>query len=340
MTPSIDNSVIKEDLSDTDEVFEEALEELSDDFENIISNETLDIASEEIGENEQSRAQALAEVTCWLQSQPHLRHSRSDPSFLLRFLRTNKYKIEKTCAMIERYLKMRMDHPKWFQNLDIEDPLVQELIMSGYIFVLPERDRAGRRVVWSVARALDPARHNTSHVLRAHIATFETLLHDEENQIRGFSYVFDCTGLTLAHLSIWTPAECSRVLSICDKNLPMRHKDINLVNLPFPMWAVFEFCKTLLSDKIRRRFSVINSIEKLKTKMGTDILPSEYGGKLRLEQMTSSWTEALSEHRDMLLELDSMIIEETSLTKKTKQKKSSLWNIFSNYGSQASAESL
>ena len=97
----------------------------------------------------------------------------------------------------------------------------------------------------------------------------QTLLHDEENQIRGFSYVFDCTGLTLAHLSIWTPAECSRVLSICDKNLPMRHKDINLVNLPFPMWAVFEFCKTLLSDKIRRRFSVINSIEKLKTKMGT-----------------------------------------------------------------------
>ena len=101
------------------------------------------------------------------------------------------------------------------------------------------------------------------------IFVVQTLLHDEENQVRGFSYVFDCTGLTLAHLSIWTPAECSRVLSICEKNLPMRHKDINLVNLPFPMWAVFEFCKTLLSDKIRRRFSVINSIEKLKTKMGT-----------------------------------------------------------------------
>ena len=112
----------------------------------------------------------------------------------------------------------------------------------------------------------------------------QTLLHDEENQIRGFSYVFDCTGLTLAHLSIWTPAECSRVLSICDKNLPMRHKDINLVNLPFPMWAVFEFCKTLLSDKIRRRFSVINSIEKLKTKMGT----GEVLTALELEQIFSA----------------------------------------------------
>ena len=73
--------------------------------------------------------------------------------------------------------------------------------------------------------------------------------------------------------------------------------------------------------------------------------------------MTRSWAETLSDHRDILLGmngwmeklnsctiffpgLDSMTIEETSLTKKSKQKKSSLWNIFSNYGSQPSAESL
>ena len=60
-----------------------------------------------------------------------------------------------------------------FLNYIWQDPLVLELIESGYIFVLPERDSWGRRVVWSVARRLDPARHNTSHVVRAHIATFE-----------------------------------------------------------------------------------------------------------------------------------------------------------------------
>ena len=51
--------------------------------------------------------------------------------------------------------------------------MVRELIESGYIFVLPERDRHGRRVVFSVAQKLDPNKHNTSHVVRAHIATFE-----------------------------------------------------------------------------------------------------------------------------------------------------------------------
>ena len=42
-----------------------------------------------------------------------------------------------------------------------------------------------------------------------------------------------------------------------------------MAQLPFPMWAVLEFCKTLLSDKIRRRFSVISSVDKLRTKLGT-----------------------------------------------------------------------
>lgn len=50
---------------------------------------------------------------------------------------------------------------------------MSELIESGYIFVLPEPDAQGRRVLFSVARQLDPDRHNTSHVVRAHIATFE-----------------------------------------------------------------------------------------------------------------------------------------------------------------------
>ena len=68
---------------------------------------------------------------------------------------------------------MRCSHPKWFQNLDIQDPLVSELVHNGYIFVLPERDQEGRRVVFSVARNLDPARHSNSDAMRAHILTFE-----------------------------------------------------------------------------------------------------------------------------------------------------------------------
>ena len=76
----------------------------------------------------------------------------------------------------------------------------------------------------------------------------QALLLEQESQVRGFTYVFDCAGLTLAHLAIWSPQEVGRVLSICEKNLPMRHQEILLVDLPFPLWAIFEFCKVLHHD--------------------------------------------------------------------------------------------
>ena len=135
-----------------------------------------------------------------------------------------------------------------------------------------------------------------------HPLSSQALLEEEENQIRGFTYIFDCSGLTLAHLSIWSPQEVAKVFSICEKNLPMRHRDINLLMLPFPMWAVFEFCKTLLSSKIRKRFSVHSSLEKLATKLGSaDILPKEYGGRVDLAKMTKRWVGELTERRNSLL---------------------------------------
>ena len=108
--------------------------------------------------------------------------------------------------------------------------------------------------------------------------------------------------MTLSHLSIWTPQEVGKAFSICEKNLPMRHRDINLLMLPFPMWAVFEFCKTLLSDKIRKRFSVHSSLDKLVTKLGgVDILPKEYGGSKSLADMTREWAGELQGRRSSLL---------------------------------------
>ena len=79
--------------------------------------------------------------------------------------------------------------------------MVSELIESGYIFVLPEPDPQGRKVLFSVARKLDPERHNTSHVVRAHIATFE--VRDREKGGEGWGGVYTTTlvSLNLSFLS-------------------------------------------------------------------------------------------------------------------------------------------
>ena len=53
----------------------------------------------------------------------------------------------------------------------------------GYLIALPDRDKHGRRVIYSKAGAFDATRFTTSDMMRAHIMTFETLLNDEENQV-------------------------------------------------------------------------------------------------------------------------------------------------------------
>ena len=60
--------------------------------------------------------------------------------------------------------------------------------------MLPERDREGRRVVFSVARNLDPARHSNSDAMRAHIITFE---------VRGYCSTFvQPRGLCASHMAM------------------------------------------------------------------------------------------------------------------------------------------
>ena len=82
----------------------------------------------------------------------------------------------------------------------------------------------------------------------------------------------------------------------------MKHSDINLLMLPFPMRAVFEFCKTLLSEKIRRRFSVHSTLDRLVDKLGTaDILPLECGGTVRMADMATVWVQELRRRKEVLL---------------------------------------
>ena len=83
------------------------------------------------------------------------------------------FQVDKSLVMLEKYVEMRTEHPQWFCNLDIQNCSLSELVSSGYIFVLPQRDAEGRRVIFSVARLLDPARHTNSDAMRAHILTFE-----------------------------------------------------------------------------------------------------------------------------------------------------------------------
>lgn len=114
------------------------------------------VAKEELHEDENIRRQALAQFREWIDKHPHIRKCRRDAVFLLRFLRTKKFSVPAACEMLERYLTIRQLFPQWFQQLDINDPAINEIFENGYLVPLPQRDSTGRQVLFSVAAKFDP----------------------------------------------------------------------------------------------------------------------------------------------------------------------------------------
>jgi len=274
-----------------------------------LSKETQEVARRELNETAKLRKKALAFVRAWVRSQPHIKRARTDASFILRFLRMQKFELKESCEILDKYLTMRCQYPAWFQNLDCQDPALSDLVAKGYIFVLPERDQHGRRVIFSRAAAFDPSLYSTSDMMRAHVMTFETLLNDEENQVRGFTYVFDEKSVSWSHLSIWTPSEVSKAFSCCERALPMRHRDINFLNLPWTMSLIFQFAKSLLSEKIRSRFKTHTNLESLQRSVDPRILPKEYGGLTPVADCIASWRQELEANRSVVRGLDTLKVD-------------------------------
>ena len=179
--------------------------------------------------------------------------------------------------------------------------------------MLPERDQHGRRVIFSQAAAFDSSKYTVSDLMRAHVMTFETLLNDEENQVRGFTYIFDEKDVSWSHLSIWTPSEVSKAFSCCERALPMRHKDIHFLHLPWTMHLIFQFAKSLLSEKIRNRFKTHSNLEHLQKSVSTSTLPLEYGGTKPVKECIQSWKVELEENRASLLDLDLLKVDHSPL---------------------------
>jgi len=262
------------------------------------------VAETELCENPKTRKKALRELRDWLKSQNHISGCRSDNSFLLRFLRMKKFEVADTIKVLEKYLKMRCQNPEWFADLNIGEPKLNQLISDGYCFVLPQRDARGRKVVYSRAAAMDASLFTANDVMRAHLLTFEALLEDEDVQVNGVTYVFDESDVNWSHISIWTPSEVSKAFSCCERALPIRHREINFVHLPWTMSLVFQFAKSLLSQKLRDRFRTHANFDKLADYVPVSILPAEAGGQVPMSVMVDQWKAVLEERRESILSLD------------------------------------
>lgn len=274
-----------------------------------LNDELRVLAQTELREDDASRQHALQQMREWIQKHPDIKRCRTDSAFLLRFLRTKKFSIPLAQEMMERYLVIRQLYPHWFRGLDMDDPAIYELLEQGYIVPLPQRDDFGRQVILTCAGRFDPYKYTSVHMARAHSLVVECLMDDEENQIRGYSYCNDESGLTMGHISLWSLNDIRKILQCIQNSTPMRHKATHFFNVPHYANKVFEFFIALLNDKLKDRIKLHTSIDELKDAVNPKILPKEYGGEVPLSDMIAQFRKRLQDHRGAIKALDEMDIE-------------------------------
>lgn len=177
-----------------------------DEYKCTLSAELQKLAESELRETEEVRSHALTAMRDWILANPRIEKCRMDSIWLLRFLRFRKYSIPLAQEALERYLVFRegLYGYDWFSNLDYDRVHLKMLLESGAIIVLPGRDKNGRRVLMYRVSNVDPSLNDIGNAFLA-LSTFffETLLDDEENQIRGINYMGDVSGVQISHINVF-----------------------------------------------------------------------------------------------------------------------------------------
>lgn len=283
----------------------ETIEQLAD---SELTETMLKIAKRELREDKCLREQSLEQMRNWILKHEDLQNVRLDDQFLLRFLRCKKFSVPMAQQILLKYLNVRRTFPHMTTQLDFLDQKLNDIISSGYIFASPNRDKHGRRVVIIYAKGLNPKIYSSSDQARAHFLTYECLMEDQATQICGLVHIGDFSGVVTAHVTNWNPTEFARFFKWSEQSLPLRHKEIHLVNVPPTLKWLIDFVKGRVSSKIRNRLSVYTHDKDLGKHVDSACLPKELGGRMPLKAMVELWKEELLAKRETILNLDKIAL--------------------------------
>lgn len=271
-----------------------------------LRKELFEIASKELRENENARRECVAHLRNWVNQHPDIENCLTDESFLLRFLRVKKFSLSMAEQTLLKYLNFRKRYKHFMYNLDCSDSNVSEIINDGFLFVSPFRDSFGRRVIIYDIGKFNLQKFSGADLAKTFALTYETLLDDEENQILGVTHVANLAGASLNYVPLFTATEFGTMVRWGEQSIPMRHKQVDLLNMPSIVKFVFDFALSIASDKLRSRINVHSSLDQLHSTVSKRCLPLEFGGEMPAKDMINLWKTELDAKRKRLLSYDDM----------------------------------
>lgn len=264
--------------------------ELDDD----LSQELLEVATNELRETQEQRATSVAELRTLLENDKELKTPLHNDQWLIRFLRPTKYYPESAYKMIKQYYSFKVKHSEIYKELTPKS--TKNVFDHDILHVLPKRDQGGRRIlVIELGKKWKHKKCTLDEVYRGAVIFLEAAIMEPATQVAGAQVIFDMDGLSLQQTWQFSPPFAKRIVDWLQDSVPARVKGIHIVNQPVIFNIVFNFFKPFLREKLKSRIVFHGTDrESLHKHLYKQCLPECYGGTLDVPRVTGpQWYELL-----------------------------------------------
>ncbi|XP_015127415.1 alpha-tocopherol transfer protein-like [Diachasma alloeum] len=235
-------------------------------------------ARDELRETPEVVEQALAEMRELLKGEPDL-NVPDDDYFFCKFLRPVKWHVKPAFELMKRFYRYKVTHPRICNNLIPSSD--RAIFESGVVTPLPVRADGCRVILIESGKRWKPKEIALEQIFRGVMMFLAAALNEPMTQVCGVQVILDMDGLSLSHVTYFTPSFASAVLEWVQKCLPVRLKGVHIINQPYIFNMVFAIFKPFLHEKLRKRVHFHGTNRPaLLSHIEAKALPRRYGGDL------------------------------------------------------------
>ncbi|XP_046620975.1 alpha-tocopherol transfer protein-like isoform X2 [Neodiprion virginianus] len=258
------------------------------------SAELVEVAKNELRETPERTKEAVAQLRELLNGETDLVWPSDNEAWLVRFLRPVKFYPASALKLIKNYYNFKIKHANVYD--DLKPSREKNIFEHNILTVLPNRDQDGRRIlIIELGKKWKHNKCSLDEVFKGCVLFLEAATLEPSSQIAGAVVIFDMDGLSLQQTWQFTPPFAKRIVDWLQDSVPLRIKNIHIVNQPYIFNVVFALFKPFLREKLKSRIIFHGTDRKsLHEHLSPKCLPECYGGNLQIPRVTGpQWLELL-----------------------------------------------
>ncbi|KAK4877906.1 hypothetical protein RN001_010412 [Aquatica leii] len=165
----------------------------------------------------------------WCTNLPHLKFN-ADEEWLMVFLYSCKFNVEKAKTKIETFYIMRQVIPELFTNRDPNLPKIQEIIKKGIVVPIKQSETHQKTILYFSFG--DPDRYPIVLLLKTYYMILDVLLMDEATKFFEYDLLIDLKGFSAKYEEELTPNMIKILLRYFEDGYPLNVKHVHFINPP------------------------------------------------------------------------------------------------------------